>query len=260
MCYWSLERIYIMPESFSEKLQTGTSIVQGVRPKRQAYVRTDVIIVLTMIVLLLLPAWQSSNVLVKQGLEVNGLPIGTLQHFFFALAATVVLLLLMVSRFFVQFRRANTFQLTLKFLLIAAGIIVIAAPFVWMGLRMPKERLPNYVPFTFGFLQRMQENADLEAMRTWLETDGKKFGVGPSVEKTEYPEAVRALAPKYVWVKEDKQNNQRSVSLEWGGALAGHWGLTVGPTSMRCPPCDLGMDGEYRLPLTDGAYVWFDLH
>ena len=54
--------------------------------------------------------------------------------------------------------------------------------------------------------------------------------------------------------------------MMWGGPIA-RWGVVVGPEEMPIPPTeDVSYDengyrqiGEYRLKLTDGAYVWHEM-
>ncbi|HML76082.1 MAG TPA: hypothetical protein PKB02_16450 [Anaerohalosphaeraceae bacterium] len=212
-------------------------------------------IILLMAVFFLLNAWLWPYALYRQGLNPEGVPIGTLKQFIGVLLINSILLLVLIVRFIVQFRSLSKFRLILKLVLIASAMLVITLPVLFVTSSY--HGLPSYVPFMYGFLERMQENADTKKIQNWLEKEGSQY-MDQCLVESEYPDAIRVLKPKSVWVQEYKHTHQLFVRLEWGGVLIGHWGLVVGPTDLACPPCDLGMDGEYRLPSAKGAYVWFD--
>jgi hypothetical protein len=80
--------------------------------------------------------------------------------------------------------------------------------------------------------------------------------------------AITQLNPHYVQL--DKTETGRpKIRLTWGGAL-GHWGVEIGPEDMPIPetlPRRRNViygqvfwdEGEYRLPLAPGAYVWYEI-
>ena len=218
--------------------------------KRPPCVRTDLILTLLIVILVLIPSSLASQKLVQQGLDPDGAPWGPLKYAFYIFPAVFILLLIMISRFLVQFRRVSSSQLILKLVLIGSSIVW---PFLWNAYN---GGTPHYVSFMYGFLQRMHQDADILAIQAWLETEGTKHE--RFLDESDYPETVRILEPETAWLDRNDKGNNPCLKLEWGGALIGHWGLTVGPDTMPCPPCDFKMDGQYRMPLAKGAYIWFD--
>ena len=218
--------------------------------KQPPCVQTDFILALIIVILVLIPSSLASQKLVQQGLDPEGIPWGPLKYTFYIFPAAFILLFIMTIRFLVQFRRVSSSQLTLKLVLIGSSIVW---PFLWNAYNAG---IPHYVPFMYGFLQRMHQDADVFAIQAWLKTEGTKHE--RFLDKSDYPEAVRILEPKTAWLERNEKDANLYLKIEWGGALLGHWGLAVGSDTMCCPPCDLRMDGEYRLPLAKGAYIWYN--
>ena len=130
---------------------------------------------------------------------------------------------------------------------------------------------PGYKPFTYGFRARIKSKADIEDIRTWLETlkdedcNGETINLFSSSEpfkshwpdSIEWPKSLKVFNPFHVNLDLDKKKNPK-VRLTWGGVFD-HWGVVIGMEDMEIHPSDLSRYGEYRLPLEPGVYVWHEL-
>ena len=144
-------------------------------------------------------------------------------------------------------------QIGIPFVFIASFAISILTPIkidLWQ---------PGYKPFTHGFRARIRSEADIEDIRDWLRTLSKEDYTGENfiAPQSKFPESFKVLKPRYVNLDMDKNGNPK-VRLAWGGGF-GHWGVEIGMEDMEIPPSDFSQDGEYRLPLQPGAYVWHEL-
>lgn len=163
-------------------------------------------------------------------------------------------------------------------LLCALTLIALAA---WVVAPFGDLWPPGYVAFTHGFRRHMQTNADLGAIRGWLSTLDPNLCTGEYIDlytgndfkprwpdTIAWPEAITRFEPHYVQLMKMETRHPK-VRLTWGGA-PGHWGIEVGPEDMPIPETlprrtydhygqELWDEGEYRLPLVPGAYVWYEL-
>ncbi|MBC8378997.1 MAG: hypothetical protein H8E62_07480 [Planctomycetes bacterium] len=136
---------------------------------------------------------------------------------------------------------------------------------------------PGYKPFTAGFHQRMQKRLDVEKIRVWLETldpelfDGESYDLIYRLNDNVFPFPIPKNVPPFPIPKEIRglgenvrrldfytENKMRCIRIKWGSFL-GSWGIVIGPEEMKIPASDFSDDGECRLKLEDGVYVWHEL-
>ncbi|MEN6425675.1 MAG: hypothetical protein ABFE13_09950, partial [Phycisphaerales bacterium] len=163
-------------------------------------------------------------------------------------------------------------------LLCTLTLIALAA---WVGAPFGDLWPPGYVAFTHGFRRYMRTNGDLDAIRGWLITLDPNLCTERYIDlctgndfkprwpdTVAWPEAITRFEPHYVQLIKTETRRPK-VRLTWGGAL-GHWGVEIGPEDMPIPETlprrrsavqgrDLWDEGEYRLPLAPGAYVWHEI-
>ena len=124
--------------------------------------------------------------------------------------------------------------------------------------------------FTDGFRIRMENMADVPAIRQWLANLDKELCTdewvrlnGPAPNHTNWPDSIdwtdsiKKFHPGYVCLSTDKKDNPK-LELIWGGPFA-HWGLVVGCETMETPPSDPSNQISVR-EISKGAYVWYDHH
>ncbi len=152
---------------------------------------------------------------------------------------------------------------------------------VWVGAPFGDLWPPGYVAFTHGFRRHIQPNADLGAIRGWLNTLDPNLCTGEYIDlytgndfkphwpdAVAWPEAITRFEPHYVQLMKTETRHPK-IRLTWGGA-PGHWGVEIGPEDMPIPKTlplrrstihgqELWDEGEYRLPLAPGAYVWHEI-
>ncbi|MEN6576434.1 MAG: hypothetical protein ABFD90_08830 [Phycisphaerales bacterium] len=165
-----------------------------------------------------------------------------------------------------------------RVLLCTLTIIALAA---WVALPFLGLWPSGCGTFMPGFRRYMQVNADLGAIRGWLNTLDPNTCTGKDIDlhtrnnlksrwpdAVAWPEAITRFEPHYVQLAKTETGRPK-VRLTWGGAL-GHWGVEIGPEDMPIPETlprrrsavhgqDLWDEGEYRLPLAPGAYVWHEI-
>ena len=113
--------------------------------------------------------------------------------------------------------------------------------------------------FLPGFAHHIQIRADVDGIRGWLSAvDPNDYAVkagslplGERVSPSYWPDSVRSLRPRSVWLFQDGYGGF-AVRLRWGGGFF-HWGLTVGGESIETPPSDYD---EIRHEIASDAYVW----
>jgi len=166
--------------------------------------------------------------------------------------------------------------------LTALCTLTLVALVAWLALPFMDLELPGHKTFMDGFRQYMQKNADLDGIRSWLNTLDPNvctrepidlYGTYSSLkshwpETMAWPAAITRFDPHYVEFMKTGSGRLK-IRLTWGGAL-GHWGVEIGPEDMDIPPTaptrkvKVGASmvneyGEYRLPLAPGAYVWHEI-
>ena len=169
-----------------------------------------------------------------------------------ALTLTFCFLLLLLVRLVwtIPQRKARRLAIRLLFLLLVGVTAygVVKWPWVWarrQGLRT-------------GFLQRMQQETDVKAIREWWLTVRDKYEPIAYIHKQDWPEAVKELNPDYVKVG-NIYDLPRYVQLTWSGGFADDfWGLNVGPESMNCPVSKKdNIEQVDYIPIAKGAHVFF---
>jgi hypothetical protein len=164
---------------------------------------------------------------------------------------------------------------------IAAALSLSIVLVVWIALPFMGLWPPGYEPFTSGFREYVRANVNLAVVREWLNAQDPNLFTGRMIEVADpirftscwpdtvvWASAITQLNPHYVQL--DKTETGRpKIRLTWGGAL-GHWGVEIGPEDMPIPetlPRRRNViygqvfwdEGEYRLPLAPGAYVWYEI-
>jgi hypothetical protein len=130
----------------------------------------------------------------------------------------------------------------------------------------------GYKSFTYGFRERIKSKADIEDIQNWVGTLQDEDCTGETIDlfrdadplksqwpdSIEWPKSLKVFNPRFVNLDFDKNRNPK-VRLTWCGIFV-DWGVVIGMENMEIPPSDFSRwEGEYRLPLGPGAYVWHDL-
>jgi hypothetical protein len=134
---------------------------------------------------------------------------------------------------------------------------------------------PTSITFTHGFKEYFQDSVYVEQIRTWLRnidpnqcTGTWSRGSGDRIEPfqssgSDWPSALTLLNPWFVYLDKDTNEKPR-IRLEWILGPEGHYGIEIGGTDMVIPKTIKPIktdgkwnDGEYRLPVCEGAYVWY---
>ena len=157
-----------------------------------------------------------------------------------------------------------------KYKLFLLRLIVIVGLGVYLVLPYTPFRPPGSRTYTSGFRKYVQKEADIPAIRIWLSTvhpeactdeeinlytSAESKSVWP--ESIDWPESITCFDPHYVRLSMSEVNHPM-VRLTWGGVF-GHWGFVIGSEDMETPESDLSECGEYRLELSEGAYIWHEL-
>jgi hypothetical protein len=146
---------------------------------------------------------------------------------------------------------------------LVAGIVVFFSPL----------RPGGFVMYTLGFREYVRQHVDIPTIRTWLNGLDPNTCTGELVhlneisesERSRWPAGVMSLNPEQLRLKRDS-NSRPMVRLAWFGFDAA-WGVTIGSEEMPIPPTVprhkvkvgarmINEDGEYRLAVGPGVYVW----
>lgn len=141
--------------------------------------------------------------------------------------------------------------------MIVIGVLLLICLLLVLGFILFSASEPGYIAFTNEFAQQMEENADIAAIRAWVNGLPNRDDDVYFLDKSEWPECVKGLLPMHVGVSA-YDNDGNMVRLTWGGGF-GHWGLVVGPEIMETPKSDVSQYGEYRVPLEPGAYLFHEV-
>jgi len=148
----------------------------------------------------------------------------------------------------------------------ASLLIYLMLPFLLLPIRPPGYRI-----FMSGFTRYVETNADIESIRSWLDTLEPGVCTGTTIDLREahgsgranwpntiaWSPAVTCLDPAYAVLSLDEARHP-TIRLEWGGVF-GHWGFVIGRAQMRTPASHFSEHGEHRLPLGPGVYVWHEI-
>lgn len=135
----------------------------------------------------------------------------------------------------------------------------------------------GFAAYQFGFRKYVQANVDVPAIRRWLSSVDPNLCTGEKIDLRDLtqwrnlrlPGTIASLNPDYLRLSRDSADRPL-VRLSWIGLDMG-WGVTIGGEQMEIPPTAprrrvaLGLsmvyeDGEYRLPVEPGVYVWQVTH
>jgi len=146
----------------------------------------------------------------------------------------------------------------------AAGLVAcVGLPFAGI---MPL----GYQTYTWGFRQYAQANIDVPAVQRWLAALEPGTCTGGPMERREWrnasldwPKSIVRCDPDRITLSLDEEGAPL-VRLTWIG-FDSWWGVVVGRADMEIPETQpptrgrLYEQGEYRLPVAPGAYVWHNI-
>lgn len=120
---------------------------------------------------------------------------------------------------------------------------------------------PGSALFLKGFEQWVHQNADIDAIQTWLEIEGAKHA-GQSYEGNlpeELPECLVKLHPFYIKFSDSDSQDGLSVEIVWHFVMD-ECGLIVGSPAMETPEkgCIKIRKNYYgfRRPVKPGVYIY----
>jgi len=130
---------------------------------------------------------------------------------------------------------------------------------------------PGYKLTTYGYRDRLRKEVDIIEIRDWLKTLRKEDCTGKRIDlvsgsdyskrywpdSIEWPKSLKVLNPRFVSLVLD-ENGKPKIRLTWVEGMA-FLGIEIGMEDMEIPPSDFSHNGEYRLPVESGAYVWHEL-
>ncbi len=184
---------------------------------------------------------------------VYGFGLSVMLFFLMALIAVSASTLALIS---LVLRYRNVGQILLKLALILLGPIVVCCAFAYAG--------PGAAVFLEGFEQWVLQETDIDAIQTWLASEGKKHAGQHYSAKDGFPEELPECLIKLdaisISFSDSVSKNGPSVEIIWFH-LMDYYGLIVGPPTMETPE-----EGhiklrksyyEFRRPVKAGAYVFF---
>jgi hypothetical protein len=166
------------------------------------------------------------------------------------MSASIIALISLVRK------HTNISQIVFKLALILLGPVIVGCAFFFSE--------PGAVVFLKGFEQWVLQNADVDAIQTWLLSEGQKHsGQSYSSEKgfpEELPECLVELNPRFISFHYSYSSNELRVEITWFFVMD-DYGLIIGSTAMEIP--NKGRikvsrsTVEFRRPVRPGAYVFF---
>ena len=184
---------------------------------------------------------------------VYGFGLSVMLFFLMALIAVSASILALIS---LVLQHRNIGQILLKLALILLGPIIVCCAFVYAG--------PGAAVFLEGFEQWVLQEADIDAIQTWLASErAKHTGQHYSAKDgfpEELPECLVELNPMFISFSDSSSKNGSSVEIIWL-LFMDDYGLIVGPPAMETP--EKGHIKlrkayyEFRRPVKAGAYVFF---
>ena len=181
--------------------------------------------------------------------------LGTGVHLLMASWAIGIIIFLLLLSFTIVERKANSLGVTLPKLV---GAVVILFLSITYPLYVPTE--PGYKQYSKGFLARVDRECNESEVRQWaldfMKTNKAKSSRDYVNDADSIPDFVRRIypferEPEFRWSIE-KDDGHEYLSIYWGGALPGHWGIDIGqPDFLRTSNNRL-----YVLEWKPGIYVW----
>jgi hypothetical protein len=142
-----------------------------------------------------------------------------------------------------------------KLRLIQVGLVVVSTTALVGGAVFYR---PWWVRHTEGLrvrVNRIELQGELGVIREWLaQFEKTEDGSYPQLIPLEScPTPIKDLGGHTVWISTNGNGTIETVSVLWGGAFLGAWGVTIGPPNMEIPESS---EDEYILSWVPGAYFW----
>jgi len=199
----------------------------------------------------------SFNTQYKEGLGVVAL--GTSMYLWLAsLAAAIFSFILLLVFTLVERKHSSLGRTLFKFFFSFVFLALTSTWLLWAE--------PGYMRYANGFLARVDRECEENEVRSWAlafiannrtteEQRGEVTNTNniPDFIKRIYPFQGSSLNHEFRWMI-NYHNGIETLNIYWGGALAGHWGLEIGPTEL-----DLSSDqSAYYLKWKPGIYIWYE--
>lgn len=173
----------------------------------------------------------------------------------FPLMAFIAVFASILALFSLLLRHGSLGQILLKLALILLGPVIVCCAFVYITPLSPV--------FLEGFEQWVLQETDIDAIQTWLASEGANHAEQSySAEDgfpEELPECLVKLHPRYMVFGDSDSQDGPNVEIVWFFVMD-ECGLIVGPPSMETPEkgrIKLRKDYyEFRRPVKPGAYVF----
>ncbi len=172
-----------------------------------------------------------------------------------AIPASILALIRLIS---LVLKHSNIRQILFMLALLFLGPVIVICAFLYI----PPPLSPS-LAFLKGFEQWVLQEAEIDAIQTWLANDGAKHaGQHYSSEDgfgMDMPECLVNLNPKFIYIVNTASQNGPSVEIIWS-FFREYYGLTVGSPEMETP--EKGhiklnrSDYEFRRPVKPGAYIF----
>ncbi len=173
----------------------------------------------------------------------------------FPLMAPIALSASILAIISLAIRHRNISQILFKLLLILLGPAIVCFALFYTT--------PSSPVFLKGFEQWVLQEADIDAIQTWLVSEGAKHAGQHYISEDgfpeELPECLVKLKPWFISFSNSVSKNGPSVEIIWF-FVSDEYGLIVGSPEMETPKKGrIILDHstyEFRRPVKPGAYVF----
>lgn len=195
----------------------------------------------------------------REGLGESETGTGLLLFFATIVAGFIVFLLLVICT--ITERRRNSLKISISKILCSAAVLFLSTTYISYLPYLPRE--PGYIQYTKGFLERVDRECNEHELRQWalnfMEANRHKPSRDYVRDIAHIPEFVKDIypfsgEPEFRWTVTEV-NGHECLSIYWGGALPGHWGLSIGQSTFR----DLSDETHYTIEWKPGIYVWHSI-
>ncbi|MHC4215706.1 MAG: hypothetical protein ACYSWP_20345 [Planctomycetota bacterium] len=166
-----------------------------------------------------------------------------------AVSASILALISLVHQ------HSNIRQILLKLALLLLGPVIVFCAFLYTTPLSPV--------FLKGFEQWVLKEADIDAIQTWLTSEGAKHAgqrySAREVYNEDLPDCLVNLNPKFISISNSTPLNGPSIEITWHFFMD-DYGLIIGSPEMKTP--EKGRIKlhrayyEFRRPVKKGAYVF----